>query len=316
MPKISFLVPAHNEEQVIHHALDNLQRIASPDVEVLVGLDGCTDGTGDIVRRYDFPRVVELDERGGKPAVMRKLAELASGEIIVIHDADLRFISTAEGLQALVQVFLDDLQTGGVVLPPYAIPFLEFRSEIESKHLLGSSLGAHLLWRFLLDRQVEQRGNDLVVATGNLCYPFTVNVYRKGTIPDTETAADDFERFFYLRDGGYTIKVLNDQRLPYFRLSYQEIDFASHIGQRTRGHLSRRQIEEKFGFKLGLRTFSVPFLLYCLLSFRLVGWRDWGTLWLWYAAILVGWFRSRALLLSRSRTLDTRDIWRLRLRGS
>ena len=63
--KASFLLPAHNEEKIIQHALDSLQAIASPTIEVLVGLDGCTDGTKGVVERYDFVRYVEMDERVG-----------------------------------------------------------------------------------------------------------------------------------------------------------------------------------------------------------------------------------------------------------
>ena len=61
---VSFLIPAHNEERIIGHALDGLAAIARPDVEVLVGLDGCTDGTKAIVKRYPFAKWVELDDAG------------------------------------------------------------------------------------------------------------------------------------------------------------------------------------------------------------------------------------------------------------
>ena len=70
-PSISFLIPAHNEEKTIAHALDCLQEIAGPETEVWVGLDGCTDGTEEVVTRYDFVGHVELDER-----VIRELKRL------------------------------------------------------------------------------------------------------------------------------------------------------------------------------------------------------------------------------------------------
>lgn len=317
LPQVSFLIPAHNEEKIIHRALDNLEEILCPEIEVLVGLDGCTDGTKEVVSRYAFAHQVELDERGGKPAVLRRLSEIARGEIIVVHDADLRFICDHKGLQSLIHCFLDDPQIGGVILPPYSIPFLEYKEEIESRHLLGSSLGAYLLWRFLFDRQVVRKGDALFADSNQLCYPFTVNIYRRGIIPDTETAADDFERFFLLVERGYRVRIFNDRQLPYFRLTYHEIDFANHVKQRTRGHLSRKQIVDAFGFEFGLTTFTLPFLFYCLQSYRHIGWRDWSTLWLWWAAILLGWFRSRGLAWAHSaRKLDTKGIWGFRLRGS
>ncbi len=47
--KISFLMAAHNEEKIIGEALDSLSKIPYENYEVIIGLDGCTDGTEGIV---------------------------------------------------------------------------------------------------------------------------------------------------------------------------------------------------------------------------------------------------------------------------
>ena len=50
--KLSFLIPAHNEEKIISKTLNNLINLPYENYEVLVGLDGCTDRTEEIVKRF------------------------------------------------------------------------------------------------------------------------------------------------------------------------------------------------------------------------------------------------------------------------
>ncbi len=57
-PEISILIPACNEEAMIGATLSRLERLTGDELEVLVGLDGCTDRTEDIVRGFRFPRVL------------------------------------------------------------------------------------------------------------------------------------------------------------------------------------------------------------------------------------------------------------------
>ena len=68
--KISFLMAAHNEEKLISDAINRLIEVQKdyPSVELLIGLDGCTDGTRDIVREYwkkhNWIKYRVLNERG------------------------------------------------------------------------------------------------------------------------------------------------------------------------------------------------------------------------------------------------------------
>ena len=43
--KISFLIPAHNEEKIIAKTLENLINLPWQNYEVIVGLDGCTENS-------------------------------------------------------------------------------------------------------------------------------------------------------------------------------------------------------------------------------------------------------------------------------
>ena len=50
--KISFLIPAHNEEKIIATTISHLLKIPYDNYEVIIGLDGCTDKTEEIVKNF------------------------------------------------------------------------------------------------------------------------------------------------------------------------------------------------------------------------------------------------------------------------
>jgi cellulose synthase/poly-beta-1,6-N-acetylglucosamine synthase-like glycosyltransferase len=310
MPLITFLVPAHNEERVIGRALDALGNIAQPDIEVLVGLDGCTDGTRAIVERYPFAKWIGLDERRGKQAVLGVLLGIAQGEIAIVHDADWRFVCDEQGLDTLVTCF-DDPALGGIVLPPHNIPFWELRAGIASRGFVGAGLGVLLLWEYLLSTQTEDTVGLTTVNPERVVYPFPVNVFRRGVIPPATTAADDFERFMHLMDAGYRVRVFNDRRWPYFQITDQQLSFRDHLRQRVKNHIARAQLASTVKFEAGLRNFYLPFTWYCVRNVIRLGWRDSALVLTWYTTVLLALLRAWPTL--RNRTPDAREAWEYRL---
>lgn len=69
-PAGAVIIPAHNEERVIARTLDGLlPLLSSPEVDVIVVCNGCTDGTPEVARRYAGVTVLETPV-GSKPAAM------------------------------------------------------------------------------------------------------------------------------------------------------------------------------------------------------------------------------------------------------
>lgn len=95
-PKVSILVPAHNEESVIGKTIENLLKLDYPSYEVLVIDDRSTDDTGNILRQLKsstasnrFSYFSRLNgDRPGKAAVLNDAFPQSQGDILCIFDAD------------------------------------------------------------------------------------------------------------------------------------------------------------------------------------------------------------------------------------
>jgi len=107
-PSVALIVPAHNEEDVIEHKLENVLALDYPpsQLEVVVTSDASTDATDDIVSRF-ADRGVRLIrcERGGKVAAQDRAVRETRGEIVAFGDANVQW--DADAVRELVAPFAD-----------------------------------------------------------------------------------------------------------------------------------------------------------------------------------------------------------------
>jgi dolichol-phosphate hexosyltransferase len=107
--KLSILIPAYNEAATVGVAVKRLLDIRYPcDIELVIVNDGSVDNTMDVLSSIDDPRVVVTEHpvNRGKGAAVRTAASLASGDYMLIFDADLEY--SAEDILGL----LSPLQRG------------------------------------------------------------------------------------------------------------------------------------------------------------------------------------------------------------
>jgi glycosyltransferase involved in cell wall biosynthesis len=91
--RVSFLIPAHDEERTIGEVLERIDAL-DLDAEVVVVDDGSTDGTAAIVEGWaaEHEGVVLIRQANrGKGAALRAAMPHATGEIVVIQDADMEY---------------------------------------------------------------------------------------------------------------------------------------------------------------------------------------------------------------------------------
>ncbi len=109
-PLLSLVVPAYNEAATLDMALQKLlaKEVPGVDTEIIVVESNSTDGTRELVARYeDHPRVTVVwqDAPRGKGNAVRAGLERVRGDYVMIQDADLEY--DLEDYEALLEPLLN-----------------------------------------------------------------------------------------------------------------------------------------------------------------------------------------------------------------
>ncbi len=106
-PRVSLIVTAHDEEQVIAAKVANARALDYPRelLELIVASDGSADATADLARSAGADIVLDLP-RSGKIGAQNAAAERATGEILAFSDANATW--SPDALRELIAPFSDD----------------------------------------------------------------------------------------------------------------------------------------------------------------------------------------------------------------
>ena len=174
---VTVLIPARNEASRIGATLTSvLAQVGVPNLQVVVLDDGSTDGTATVLQSFNDPRLTVLHGQGdppsswlGKPWACARLAEHASGSVLVFIDADVVLEPWAIG--AAVQL----LRSSGLALvSPYPRQIAHTWPERLVQPLL--------VWSWLSTlplRRAETSSRESLAAANGQCMVFDAAAYRR-----------------------------------------------------------------------------------------------------------------------------------------
>ena len=247
-PFVSVLISVYNEEKHITQRIENLLALDYPrdKLEILIGSDGSTDRTDELVRRFSDPRVRlhQFDQRGGKPSMLNRLIPQTRGELLAFSDANALFAPDA--LRKLARHFRDP-RIGGVC---GRLVFHGEKSETDEKPY----------WKLETYLKTRESALDSCLGANGAIYAIRKSCWPG--IPDN-TFVDDFVIGMRVRE--------QDMRVVYDREAVATEELPQSVGQ----EMTRR-------IRIGAGDFQALFL--CWRS--LLPWRGFHSLAFWSHKVL------------------------------
>ena len=106
MKKISILIPVYNEVSTLEEIVRKVEacEFCNLEKEIILIDDNSTDGTKELYKKFSH-KVIYHEKNQGKGAALRDGINIASGDIIIIQDADLEY--NPQDYEQLVKMIYD-----------------------------------------------------------------------------------------------------------------------------------------------------------------------------------------------------------------
>ena len=96
LPLVTVIIPTYNRADLLPRAVSSVLNQTYAALELLIVDDGSTDGTAEVVKRFQDPRVrfLRLDQNQGQCAAMNAGIEAARGDWVCFLDSDDEYLET------------------------------------------------------------------------------------------------------------------------------------------------------------------------------------------------------------------------------
>jgi glycosyltransferase involved in cell wall biosynthesis len=179
-PKFSIIIPARNEERMIGQCLESIRTAAAgyaDQVETIVVLNRCTDGTAEIAHAYGA-RTVREDARN-LAKIRNAGARSAGGEILVTIDADSRM--SPNMLRAIDRALSSHSTVGGgtVIRPDRTSPGIRLSLLVFNFFSRISRLSCGLFWCYRRDFESIGGFNERLVSAEDVDFARRLKAHGK-----------------------------------------------------------------------------------------------------------------------------------------
>lgn len=245
-PKISIIVPAHNEGKVIVRTIESLISLAYPNKEIIVVDDNSSDDTYLKAKPYairgDIILVRKRDLHSNKAMALRYGSKFASGELIVCIDADT--IIQNESLVRIIKPFSDP-ETVGVA---GNVRVYNTRSLLEKIQA----------YEYLLAMEMGRKFQSLIQIL--LIIPGAFGAFRRKIMEavggiDADTITEDFDFVLKLRKTGFKV-AFAQEAIAWTVVPNRLSDWARQRIRWAYGQLQsiKKHKDLLFNMKFGLRS--------------------------------------------------------------
>ena len=213
MPKLTVVIPVHNEEKRLPRCLHSILAQSFTDWEVICIDDGSTDGTADVLQKF-----VNADKRIHGSAfsrhhgtvIARKLALLdAKGDYVMFADADDEFLPGAfeNAIRLIEDAGVDILQFAVDIAAPDNMDVSKFRRLFRYREI--QSAGSNILYDCFVNRRFQHNLWNKIYCAG-VCRKAVENM------PDIQLQhyTDQYLMFFLLY---FAESFRSVQDGPYYR---------------------------------------------------------------------------------------------------
>ena len=252
LPKVSVIISAYNEEAVIAEKIRNCLELDYPadKLEILIGNDGSSDRTAEIVAQFPQVRLVNAPKNAGKAAMLNHLQPLATGDILLFCDANTLFFPNVA--LKIVQPFQD---------PKIGCVCGHLILNDSSQSALGEGESAY--WDLESEIKKFEGLLDRVIGGNGAIYAIRRELY--SPIPTRKSIMDDF----YV-----TVRVLQKGFLSTFVSSAIGTEQTSKAGSgefKRKIRIGRANYNFLFSYLLLLNPLR-PLVAYLFFSHKLLRW--------------------------------------------